>query len=75
MEASRAHKYQLHEIIEVSRLTLFNYLENYRWNNDISYVPIYKMLVNKEKVIVRSLNMFKNSGTYLVGLIWIPADR
>jgi hypothetical protein len=44
-------------------------------NNDISYVPIYKMLVNKEKVIARTLCMFKNCGNYLVGLVWVPADR
>lgn len=69
------HKRQVRELIHVSKQQLFNYLENYRWNNDISYVPIYKMLVNKEKVIARTLCMFKNCGNYLVGLVWIPADR
>jgi V-type H+-transporting ATPase subunit a len=56
-------------------MNLYNYLENYRFNHDVSYIPIYKMIVSKEKVILRTLSMFKNCGTYLVGLVWVPADR
>jgi len=72
---TQAHKHQVRQLIHVSKQQLFNYLENYRWNHDVSYVAIYKMLVNREKVIARTLCMFKNCGNYLVGLVWVPADR
>jgi len=61
--------------MHISRQQLYNYLENYKWNHEISYVAIYKMLVNRERLIARTLNLFKNCGNYLVGLVWVPADR
>jgi len=44
-------------------------------DENVSLTMIFKVLAMQEKTICRTLNMFKNCGRLLVGLVWVPSER
>lgn len=69
-----AQKCQLRDLIAHSKQTFFNYLSNYNQDN-YSIIQVYKQFINKEKTIYKALNMFKDCGKHLVGIVWVPSYR
>lgn len=69
-----AQKCQLRDLIAHSKQTFFNYLNDYNLDK-FSYVAIYKQFLNRERTIFKALNMFKDCGSLLVGIVWVPTYR
>jgi len=49
-------------------------LSDYNQGN-FSYVAIYKQFINRERTIYKALNMYKDCGSLLVGVVWVPTYR
>lgn len=69
-----AQKCQLRDLIAHSKQTFFNYLNDYS-QESLSYVAIYKQFLHRERTIYKALNMFKDCGNLLVGVVWVPTYR
>ena len=53
----------------VDYLTQYNPLTD---QGDISTVLVYKHFIQKEREVYKTLNLLKQSGQLLIGLIWVP---
>ena len=53
----------------VDYLTQYNPLTD---QGDLSTILVYKHFLQKEKEVYRTLNLLKQSGQLLVGLVWVP---
>ena len=76
LRTARAQKEQMRGIIVESKRRFVEYLKD--WNplqgsDGVSVVQVYKQILVREKTIYRTLNMFKECNSLLVGLVWVPA--
>ena len=78
LQEARQQKTKIRELIQQSRQEFVNYLNVYnplKSEEDVSLVMVYKQFLLKDQVIYSTLNMFKNCGGLLVGLVWVPAKN
>ena len=68
-------KEQTKEVIRSTKKVFKEYLHmvNERENADVSVFKLYKLFILKEKTIFTYLNMFKQEGVILQGVVWAPA--
>ena len=63
------------KLIAESRAMFISVLKNFNPLDDedaVSLLMVYKQCVAKDQIIYRTLNMFKECKTFLVGMFWVP---
>jgi len=76
LSIARAQKEQLRSLIMESKQNFVDYLNRYnplRGMESLSIIQVYKQFLIKEKTVYKTLNMFKNCNSLLVGLVWVPS--
>jgi len=76
LRTAKAYKAQMRDIIVTSKRQTAEWMNNWnplKGNGNVSVVQVYKQFLVREKTIYKTLNMFKQCNSLLVGLVWVPA--